>query len=326
MDKLIEINEIAISFYHENKPRQVVRDFSLRVNKGDIVGVLGESGSGKTVSSSGIVRLIDESEGQVDSGTVMYDGVDLLSLNEKALRKYRGKEIAYVFQNPSEALNPYKKIGKQIKDMLKAHWIFETKENILTVFMEVGIKRPETVYDMYPKQLSGGQKQRIMIAMCVLLGPKLLIADEPTSAIDASLRKKVLDLFRTLNESHKMSMLIITHDFDVASYICDRIVIMYGGVVVEEGTTESIMQAPIHPYTEALIECAQTLKNNDGRLASLDGKALSPEEFRDECPFLHRCKYRVDVCKGTMPALLQDPTDENRKVRCHVRKGAEVIG
>lgn len=320
MDTLISIKELKVSFYQDHQPRQVVRGFNLSVDKGEVVGVLGESGCGKTVSSMGIAKLIDDSEGQVDSGEVQYDGTDLMTLSEKELRKIRGKEIAYVFQNPSEALNPYKKVGKQIKDLLRAHWIFETKENILEGLREVGIKSPETVYDMYPKQLSGGQNQRVMIAACILLKPKLLIADEPTSAIDASLRQKVLDLFKRINEKHGMSILIITHDFDVAEYVCDRLVIMYGGLVVEEGSTKDILWMPLHPYTEALIQCAHTLKANEGRLTSLEGRALSPDEFSDACPFYHRCQYAKDICAQSMPEMRAESNDNSRSVRCHFNK------
>ncbi len=201
-------------------------------------------------------------------------------------------------------------------DVQKNHLMIHSKPRVIDALLEVGIKDPETVYSMYPSQLSGGLNQRVMIAQSILCQPKILIADEPTSAIDASLRKKILNLFREINKKHGMSIIIITHDFDVASYVCDKLVVMYGGLVVETGTTERIISHPRHPYTQALLECAKSLGNNEGRLATLPGNPLSPEHFEEMCPFYSRCPIKEDVCKECIPEMVDH---DDGSLRCHLR-------
>ncbi|MCD4712848.1 MAG: ABC transporter ATP-binding protein [Clostridiales bacterium] len=312
-NKLIEVTDLKVSFYHESGKLQVVRGFDMSVEKGKIIGILGESGSGKTVSATSILKLEEDDVSSIDSGEVIFKGLNLMELSESELRKIRGNRISYIFQNASSALNPFKSIGKQLTEVLKNHKLAFSKELVLQALVEVGIEDTETVYDMYPFQLSGGQNQRIMIAQCIISRPDLLIADEPTSSIDASLRKIVLDLLKEINKKNNMSIIIITHDFDVAKYLCDRLVIMYGGLVVEEGPLNEIFANPFHPYTKELIVCAGSLKKGDEIVYTLEGSPPSPFEFADECPFAKRCKVRLPECTSEIPRTLEI---SGRKVRC----------
>jgi peptide/nickel transport system ATP-binding protein len=312
-NKLIEVTDLKVSFFHETGKVQVVRGFDMSLDSGEIIGILGESGSGKTVSATSMLKLEEDDVGIIDSGEVIFKGMHLLDLSETELRKIRGNRISYIFQNASSALNPFKRIGKQLTEVLKNHKLAYSKELVLQTLVEVGIEDADTVYDMYPFQLSGGQNQRIMIAQCIISRPDLLIADEPTSSIDASLRKIVLDVLKEINRKTRMSIIIITHDFDVAKYLCDRLVIMYGGLVVEEGTIDEIFADPLHPYTKELIICAGSLTRGDDIVYTLEGSPPSPFQFRDECPFANRCKVSLPECSSEIPRTLEIA---GRKVRC----------
>lgn len=312
---LLEVKGLEFSFYDEVGSLKVVRDFELTIKKGEIVGILGESGCGKTVSASAIIQLYDEADGVINTGEIIFKGKQLINLSEQALMKIRGPGIGYIFQNPTNTFNPYKTIGAQLRASLKVHGLPNHKQIIYDILKEVGIQDPEMVYNMYPHQLSGGQNQRIMIGRAILCKPELIIADEPTSAIDSSHQKKILDLIKNISLVHALSVIIITHDFDVAKYICDRIVVMYGGLVVEEGIVKNIMTKPQHPYTEELIKCALSLDNRDSIMYSLEGSPPNPNEYRDRCPFYERCYKRMDKCIEKLPRLL--PINEG-SVRCIV--------
>ena len=249
-DGLLNVNNLTVSMRSGNSSLKIIRGFELSLSKGEIVGILGESGSGKTVSSNMLARIYDTDDGTIDSGSILFLGDDIRLMGEDSLSDIRGKKISYIFQNPSQSLNPYKKTGRQLENLLKVHKLKSSKKIILNAMREVGLEKPELVYDMYPFQLSGGQNQRIMICQCILMKPDLLIADEPTSSIDAMLRKKILDLLISMNKKYGTSIIFITHDFDVARYLCSRLVIMYGGLVVEEGNIDDILFNPMHPYTK----------------------------------------------------------------------------
>jgi len=318
-EKLLSVENLRVSFYTGKRNKtgegkiQIIRGFDIELDPGEIVGILGESGSGKTVSSSMIMQLIEKDEGTIDSGAICFKGTDLVQADEKTLQKIRGRKIAYVFQDPSLALNPYKTIGRQLTDVLRTHQLPCSRQTIVRALEEAGISDAETVYEMYPFQLSGGQNQRIMICQSILCQPELLIADEPTSAIDASLRKKILDLLITINTTYHMAVILITHDFDIARYVCSRLVIMYGGLVVEEGSLEDILREPLHPYTRELIACASSLDQHDQLLYTLEGTPITPYDFRDQCPFYARCSRRIAACDTAIPKIL---TLGKRKVRC----------
>lgn len=312
-DYLLKVQNLKVSFNNEGSFVQVVRGFDVEIDRGEIVGIVGESGSGKTVSASSITRLLAEENSRIDSGSVIFENKDLMEFTEKELKNIRGKKISYIFQNPTMALNPYKKIGKQLRNILSIHRLPADKEDIIRVLKSVGINEAERVYNMYPYQLSGGLNQRVMIAECILCEPKLVIADEPTSAIDASVQKKVLDLLKSINESLETSIILITHDFDVAKYICDKVLIMYGGLVVEEGNVNDVFHKPLHPYTKELIKCSNALDSNAKELYSLEGTPPIPKEFVDQCPFYKRCSESDERCLEGIPEI---SNINDRLVRC----------
>jgi len=316
MEEILKIKDLSVSFYTESSEIEVVRGIDYSINKGEIIGILGESGSGKTVSSKSILGLIDSQDGKVTCSQMEFNNIDISNLSEKEYSKLRGNKISFIFQNPTESLNPYIKIGRQLREALTVHNKKVSKEFILNTMKEVGILNAEEIYNRYPFQLSGGQNQRVMIAQGIICNPELLIADEPTSSIDASIRKKILTLFKEINSKHGISIVIITHDFDVAEYICDRIIIMYGGLIVEEGLKDDIISNPLHPYTQELISCVKSLDALDHTLYSLDGTPPNPSDFKSQCPFWSRCKFRIKECEKKIPETI---VLKNRKVRCLLR-------
>lgn len=318
-NELLQIRKLEVSFRNDKQSLRVIRGVDTVVHRGKITGILGESGSGKTVTFSSILRLLPSESGHIDAGEILFNGQNLLDLSEKELRAMRGRSISYIFQNPALALNPYKSIGHQLTDMLKIHRVSGSRSLILESLQDVGLDDPELIFDMFPFQLSGGQSQRILIAMGVLLRPELLIADEPTSAVDSSLRKKILDLFRIINKRSNMSIIIITHDIDIVEYLCDNLIIMYGGLVLEEGLVADILRHPLHPYTKELIRCTRSLNSNDSILYSLPGSPLNPHDFTDSCPFYPRCPSAHDLCKKEIPPMVEF---DGRRVRCILVEGS----
>ena len=313
-NKLLQIKDLRISFPYKKEKLQVVRGVDLAVNQGERIGILGESGSGKTVSSTAVLRLFEESGGTIDSGEILYKGEDLLRASEGEMNQIRGKEIAYIFQDPTASLNPYRKIGKQLMEAGKTHGLKLTKEIIEKRMGDVGLDQPRIIYNMYPFQLSGGQCQRIVIAMALLTEPDLIIADEPTNAIDASLRRKVLSLLKEISVNYGTAMMIITHDFDVVRFLCSKVMILYGGLIMEEGSIEDVLERPLHPYTKELLHCVSSLYDGESTLYCLEGKPPSPYEFENICPFYDRCKEREASCREGIPAMVE--IGEGRRSRC----------
>ena len=314
MEIILEMKNVQISFPYGQQKIQVVRGLDLTVGRGEILGILGETGSGKSVSSAAILGLIRDEDGSIDEGSIFYDGKDISQYQERELRKLRGKDISCIFQNPVEALNPYLTVGTQIMEMLKIHGEGGHKETVLKSLVEVGLDNASTIYHMYPFQLSGGQCQRVMIAMAVICKPRLLIADEPTSSIDASLRSKILSLLAEINTRYGTAIIVITHDFGVVRSICHRIIVMYGGLMMEEGRTEEVLSNALHPYTRQLIRCANSFTDKTKRLYSLAGSAPSPLDYGEECPFYTRCSQKKDACRQAVPAMQE--IFPGRKVRC----------
>ena len=318
---LLKINNLTISFPSGKSRLQVVRGVDLEVIQGDIVGILGESGSGKTVTASSMIGLIGDEGGRVDSGEIFFQGKNIVTMSQKDLRRLRGKEIAYIFQDPVGSLNPYRKAGQQIKEALKVHHLPCSRQQVLQIMQDVGLDKADTIYDMFPSQLSGGQCQRILIASAISCKPDLLIADEPMSAIDASLQKKVLVLLKDINQKYGTSIIIITHDFSVVKHICDRVVVMYGGLIMEIGTVGDVLDNPLHPYTQELLKCVNSLNHSDERLYAIEGRAVAPSEYSGGCPFYTRCLSlnRLRQCHSEVPQLLVRAG--GRQVRCHMAGG-----
>jgi oligopeptide/dipeptide ABC transporter ATP-binding protein len=312
--KLIEVKNLKISFPNNGSNIQVVRGIDYTINQGEILGILGESGSGKTVSATAMIGLTEYDGGKIDDGEIIYDGADLTKLPEKELRKIRGREISYIFQNPVDTLNPYRKIGKQLEEVQKVHKDKVSKKNIIGLLLDLGLENPEMIYNMYPKQLSGGQCQRISIAMSLIGKSKIIIADEPTSSIDASMQGMALELLRTVNSKYGVTLVVITHNLEVVKNLCNSVMVMYGGLIMEKGQVEDVLDNPVHPYTRELMNCANSMNKNDRILYTLDGKTPNPQELKDECPFYSRCKSKSEACLDGIPKLRS--IDNGRVIRC----------
>lgn len=287
---LLEVKNLNVSFLVKGKKINVVRGVDYYVNEGEILGILGESGSGKTIVSTCCMPSIKEENYMQNSGNIVLNG-----------------KPSYIFQNATLALNPYKKIKNQM-----AH--SASTEKIMSSLEEVGFEHPQDVLNLFPHQLSGGQCQKIAIAQALMQHPDLLIADEPTSSVDASIKYKILDLLRDINKKHNTAIIFISHDFDAVKYICNRVIIMYGGLIMEQGNMEEITASPLHPYTKELYKCAESLKQATGTLHTMVGKTINATEFKNECPFKDRCRQAKDICSKEIPKLAQ--ISDGRKVRC----------
>ncbi len=309
---ILELTELKLGFIQDSNYLEVVRGINLNIDKGEIVGILGESGSGKSVSVKSIFGIYEE-EIVVNSGEIMFNGSFLNTMSDKELTKIRFKEIAYIPQNPSDALNPYQTIFRQFSELGRIHKVDMSKEMIIKALMDVGIQNPETIMKMYSHQLSGGLAQRVVFAMSIILNPPLIIADEPTSSIDASLKKIVLELLKKINKEKGISIIVITHDFDVIKYIAERVYVMYGGLVLESGNLDDVINYSLHPYTKELIKCVKSIENLETRFYSMIGSPDNPKNYTNECPYISRCLNKIEKCQKEIPKMI----DLNgRHVRC----------
>lgn len=310
---MLTIRNLRVSFRTAEGKIPVVRGFDLDVYKGGITGIVGESGCGKTVSVRSILGLLDPRVAEIEADQMIFDGLDLLACGEDKLRGIRGRRISYVFQDPGKTLNPRLSVGRQIELALKSHRVENPVQGTLEAMKSAGLKNPSDLYTRLPSQLSGGQCQRVMIALAVALKPDLIIADEPTSSVDAGLQQTILDLFATLNTEAGTAVVIISHDFDVVRYLCRDIVVMYGGLVMETGNVESVMDSPAHPYSRELIRCTESLAGLETPLYSLPGRPPKPRDFNDSCPFSERCRLLRPECLNGIPDTIET---DSRTVRC----------
>lgn len=295
---LLQIENLEVSFSSLYGQTDVLEDVNIEIDKGEIVGIVGESGSGKSVTALSILGLLDKNA-KLNDGRILYKDKDLLSMTENQLQTLRGKEIGMVFQEPMTALNPTMKIGKQISNVIRRHRKVSRKEAqrlSVEALKDVQIKSPEEVYHKYPFQLSGGMRQRVVIALAMSSPPELLIADEPTTALDVTVQSEILKLMKQLATNRNTSVLLITHDLGVVSNICDRMYVMYGGKVVERGTTNEVLHQSQHPYTKALIESLPEGKPKDQPLQVLKGENFNPRKRPQGCVFYDRCPIRSEQC------------------------------
>ncbi|WP_179337577.1 ABC transporter ATP-binding protein [Winogradskyella ludwigii] len=256
MANLIDVNNINISFFKDKIEKHIIKNISFSINKNEIVAVVGESGSGKSISSLALMGLLPKHVSKITSGTIEFQEKNIVDLSEKEFQTIRGKEIAMIFQEPMSSLNPSMRCGKQVEEILKQHFKLsnsEIKAEVLTLFNKVKLPSPERIYKAYPHEISGGQKQRVMIAMAIACKPKLLIADEPTTALDVTVQKEILELLKDIQTETKMSILFISHDLSLVSELADRVLVMYKGEIVEQGSTQNIFNTPKNNYTKALI-------------------------------------------------------------------------
>ncbi|RNB87142.1 ABC transporter ATP-binding protein [Brevibacillus fluminis] len=316
MDNVLEVRELSIQFCKNSANITVVEDFNLQLKKGESLGIVGESGCGKSVTSLAIMKLLG-SAGKIANGSILLNGIDLRSLNNKEMQQVRGKEVAMIFQDPMTSLNPVLTIGKQISEVLEKHEKrskAETKQKVMELLTQVGIARAEEIYSEYPHRLSGGMRQRVMIAMAIACNPQLLIADEPTTALDVTIQAQILDLIKKIQKEAAMSLIMITHDLGVVAEVCDKVMVMYAGQVVEVTDVRTLLRHPKHPYTVGLLQSIPKKGKSQRRLYSVSGSVPSPEDYPKGCRFSTRCDKVMPVCLEENPALCQ--VDQQTACRC----------
>ena len=322
---LLSLRDLRTSFFTEDGVVEAVGGVSFDVPRGKTVGVVGESGCGKSVTAFSIMRLI-KPPGRVVSGEVLFEGRDLLGLSERQLRRVRGKDIAMVFQEPMTSLNPVYTIGDQIVEAVRLHLRLgksAARERAIEMLARVKIPAPQRRVDEYPHQLSGGMRQRVMIAMALACEPKLLIADEPTTALDVTIQAQILDLLRELQRDYGLSVLLITHDLGVVAEIADEVVVMYASKVVERAPVHDLFARPTHPYTRGLFESIPGVgggSKTPGALRVIPGSVPNPLEFPAGCKFHPRCSQVVDACRSDEPRLRSIDPDQRvpHEVACDV--------
>lgn len=317
MDKLLEVKDLQTYFYNDKTMVPAVNGVDIVILQGETVGIVGESGCGKSVTSLSVMRLLKDTPGKIVGGSIQFNGKNLLSLSEEEMREIRGKEISMIFQEPMTSLNPAFTIGDQIQEAVEIHLQYDKKKaknHVIHMLKLVGIPRAEEIYHEYPYQLSGGMRQRVMIAMAMSCEPKLLIADEPTTALDVTIQAQILNIMRKLKEEKGTSILLITHDLGVVAEMCERVVIMYAGKVVEEASVYDLFEKPKHPYTKGLLNSIPKLRQKIERLDSIPGNVPSPAEMPKGCKFAPRCSEAIDICLQQEPALHQ--VEQNHACRC----------
>ena len=313
---LLDLKELSVHFGDKNTPFKAVDRISYQVAQGEVLGIVGESGSGKSVSSLAIMGLIDH-PGRVSAESLQFENTDLLTLESKAKRQLIGADVAMIFQDPMTSLNPAYTVGFQIMEALKTHeggTKKARKDRTLELLRLVGIPDPESRIDVYPHQLSGGMSQRVMIAMAIACRPKLLIADEPTTALDVTIQAQIMELLLELQKKECMSLILITHDLALVAEAADRIIVMYAGQIVEEGTAKDIFREPKHPYTQALLRSLPEFAEGKSRLASLQGVVPGKYDRPTGCLLNPRCPYATEYCRQVEPQLHHIGS---RKVKCH---------
>jgi peptide/nickel transport system ATP-binding protein/oligopeptide transport system ATP-binding protein len=318
---LLDVQGLETHFFTFDGVARAVDDVSFHLDRGEVLGIVGESGCGKSVTAQTIMRLIPEPPGRIVGGRILFDGVDIASLSMEAMRGIRGNRIAMIFQEPMTSLNPVFTIGNQISEMFIQHEGLSRKaalEKAVAMLKRVQIPAPERRVQAYPHQLSGGMRQRVMIAMALACNPEILIADEPTTALDVTVQAQILDIMLTLRQDYDTAIMMITHDLGVIAEIANRVVVMYAGKAVESARTEVVFEDPKHPYTRGLLKSIPKLGNRAThgrqRLSEIQGMVPGLLNMPGGCAFHPRCRHAMDVCRSTVPELKE--TDEGHTVRC----------
>ena len=325
-DILLQIKDLSIVYATEDGVVQALTNANLTLREGETLGLVGETGAGKTTLARGIMRLIPDPPGKIVSGEILFEEKDLLRLSIKEMRKYRGSQISMIFQDPMTSLNPVMTVGDQIREVIVTHHPEmsrqDARKHAEDMLEMVGITA--TRYNDYPHQFSGGMKQRVVIAIALAGEPRLLIADEPTTALDVTIQAQVLEMIHALKRKSNTAMLLITHDLGVVAQNCDSVAIIYAGEIVEYGTLRQVYKNVLHPYTEGLFGSVPSLESNARRLAAIDGMMPDPTDLPKGCKFVDRCKYATDRCRGEVPRLME--MADGHKVRCFRHESGEVIG
>lgn len=323
---ILEVKDLQTSFFTDDGVIPSVDYVDFHVKEGEILGIVGESGCGKSVTSLSIMGLVPSPPGKITNGQILFKGKDLTKFSEKEMRKVRGNDVAMIFQEPMTSLNPLFTIGNQLMEAITLHkkdWSKkQSKARAIEMLKLVGLPRAEELMKDYPHQLSGGMRQRVMIAMALVCDPKVLIADEPTTALDVTIQAQILKLMRELNERLNTAVILITHDLGVVAETCERVVVMYAGKVVEEGTVDTIFHNPQHPYTKGLIASVPDMRYKKQRLYSIPGNVPKPGTIKNGCRFAARCESVFGRCTEETPPLYE--TSDNHKTRCFLYDQKEV--
>jgi oligopeptide/dipeptide ABC transporter ATP-binding protein len=316
-DTIVSVENLKTYFYTEDGTVPAIDGVSFKVKRGETLAIVGESGSGKSVTSLSIMRLIPQPPGKIVAGDIKFNGDSLLEKSDKEMRSIRGNRISMIFQEPMTSLNPVFKIGDQISETIILHQKKSKKEALeeaVNLLNLVGIPEPERRINQFPHELSGGMRQRVMIAMALACKPELLIADEPTTALDVTIQNQILQLMKSLKDKSNMSIMLITHDLGVVAEMADRVVVMYSGQVVEQGDVFTIFESPKHPYTEGLLKSMPSAEKRIGKLYAIEGVVPNPLNLPTGCRFAARCEYATALCYEEMPELQQLSDEE--AVRC----------
>ncbi|MBZ9688662.1 ABC transporter ATP-binding protein [Clostridium estertheticum] len=319
---LIEIKNLKTYFYTEDGIVKAVDDVSFNIKKGEIIGVVGESGCGKSVTAMSIMRLIPSPPGKIVEGEILFEDKNILELRDHEMRKIRGNDIAVIFQEPMTSLNPIFTIGYQIEEVIMLHQKsnkVEAKKKAIEMLKLVGVPRADEIVECYPHELSGGMRQRAMIAMAVSCNPKLLIADEPTTALDVTIQAQILDIMKDLKKKLNTSIMLITHDLGVIAEMAEYVVVMYAGKVIEEAPVIELFKNPMHPYTEGLMKSKPSLDKDVDRLYSIPGQVPNPINMPEECYFCARCPKAIDICRKQQPPIKEIRL--GHKVACFLYDG-----
>lgn len=306
MSKLIEFNNLHTTFFTDSGPVHAVNGVTFSIEEGSTTAVVGESGSGKSVTALSLMGLLPRPYGKIEEGDILYKGESILSMEKEERRMLRSRDLAMIFQEPMTSLNPALKIGFQIEEVYRRIMGLskaEAKKKAVEMLEMVEIKDAENKARAYPHELSGGQRQRVMIAMALASSPKLLIADEPTTALDVTIQKEVLELMESLQREMGTAIMLITHDLGVVAQMADDVVVMYGGRVMEKSDVCTIFDRPLHPYTIGLLRARPTLENRGEKLYNIPGNVPPPSEMEGHCPFHSRCDKRMDICGREVPRL-----------------------
>lgn len=314
---LLEVKNLEVSFFNHKDKIPAIQGISYTLGYGEVLGIVGESGSGKSVSTNSILQLLP-GNGKITGGEILFEGKDLLKMSPKEIEKVRGNEISMIFQDPMTSLDPLFTIGYQLEEALKKHTDLnkkQRKDRMLELLTMVGINQPEKRLTQYPHEFSGGMRQRAMIAMALSCNPKLLIADEPTTALDVTIQAQIIDTLKELKKKLNMSIIFITHDLGVVSDICDKIIVMYAGDIVESAPKRDIFYNYRHPYTEGLLKSIPKIdQTRDSELLPIEGNPPDMQLLGPECPFAHRCKYAMKICARQKPPRFT--VKEGHEVAC----------
>ncbi len=312
---ILNINNLYVEYISDGKIVKALNGINLSINSGETIGIVGETGAGKTTTALSIMNLIQKPPGKYSSGEIIFEGKDLLKFNEKQMREIRGKKISMIFQDPMTSLNPVLTVGEQIAEVIIYHEKAskaEADEKVKKALELVGI--PEERRNEYPHQFSGGMKQRVCIAMALVANPNIIIADEPTTALDVTIQAQVLNLMKKLKDELKTAMLLITHDLGIVAEVCDKVAIMYAGKIIEFGTLEEIFRNPQHPYTIGLFNSIPKLDEKINRLSPIKGLMPDPSRLPKGCAFSPRCMYKTKECEEKIPDDLK--LNDNHYVCC----------